>query len=177
MWIFYTCTHYLPPLRLNDLPVKKTAANPVLCTELSDSNSTRRAFASEVIMEGASWPQYTPCLRSLSDPILLYTSTRSYSHSACRKKIFKFMSYRGKKWQFKHTQRIQLYVVCVGPWRIVFVMVSDYSCNSSTMILPGVAEKKINKNKNPIILDKNQLLFFFELTSIYLYVFIFINQT
>lgn len=64
------------------LPVKKTAANPVLCTELSDSNSTRSAFASEVIMDGASWPQYTPCFRSLSEPILLYTSTRSYSHSA-----------------------------------------------------------------------------------------------
>lgn len=47
----------LPVKRIYCLPVKKTAANPVLCTELSDSNSTRSAFASDVIMEGASWPQ------------------------------------------------------------------------------------------------------------------------
>ncbi|KAF0767680.1 hypothetical protein FWK35_00011867 [Aphis craccivora] len=50
----HSCWH--PPLLTahSSMSVKKTAANPVLCTELSDSNSTRSAFASEVIMDGAS---------------------------------------------------------------------------------------------------------------------------
>lgn len=90
----------------NVLPVKKTAANPVLCTELSDSNSTRSAFASEVIMDGASWPQYTPCFLSLSEPILLYTSTRSYSHSA----------YEGRK-QGKHHVKYWIIKCNCSKWK------------------------------------------------------------
>lgn len=63
------------------LPVKKRAAKPLFCTEVSVLNSMRRLLLTEVTICGIFGPQNTPCfLYSVSED-LLRTSTLSYSQS------------------------------------------------------------------------------------------------
>ena len=63
------------------VPVKKTAANPLFCTELSDKNSILKEFPSDVIIGGSREPQNTPCRRISPDPILDDNAKLSYSQS------------------------------------------------------------------------------------------------
>ena len=63
------------------IPVKNIAANPLFCTELSDRNSMRNEFPSDVITGGSLDPQKTPCLRISPDPIFEDKAKLSYSQS------------------------------------------------------------------------------------------------
>ena len=69
-----SCIHFI-------LPVKNIAANPLFCTELSDRNSMRNEFPSDVITGGSLDPQKTPCLRISPDPIFEDKAKLSYSQS------------------------------------------------------------------------------------------------
>ena len=58
--------------------MKNLALNPVFCTELSELNSIRKVFASDVIGIGSVDPQYTP-LTTESGLVPLTIRTESYS--------------------------------------------------------------------------------------------------
>ena len=67
---------------LDKIPVKQRAANPLFCTELSETNSILRALPSEVSRGGSLDPQQVPCFfQSSSGEDRLRMSTLSYSHS------------------------------------------------------------------------------------------------
>lgn len=59
------------------IPVKKTAAKPLFWTVLSDLNSMRNEFPSDVINGGKRCPQNIPCRFKLSSSILEYTLSES----------------------------------------------------------------------------------------------------
>ena len=62
-------------------PVKNTAANPLFCTELSERNSSRKEFPSDVMTGGSLDPQKRPCFRTSPEPILELNAKLSYSQS------------------------------------------------------------------------------------------------
>ena len=62
-------------------PVKNTAANPLFCTELSERNSSRKEFPSDVMTGGSLDPQKRPCFRTSPEPILELSARLSYSQS------------------------------------------------------------------------------------------------
>ena len=65
----------------SEIPVKNTAANPLFCTELSERNSIRKEFPSEVMIGGSLEPQNTPCRLISPEPILDDNAKLSYSQS------------------------------------------------------------------------------------------------
>ena len=61
--------------------MKNTAAKPLFCTELSERNSMRNEFPSDVIIGGSLEPQNTPWRRISPEPILDDNAKLSYSQS------------------------------------------------------------------------------------------------